>query len=1222
MNKKIKFLLAMLVALIGIFAVFAMTATAEEKTITISYINSQHTTDTGLDTTAYQDGKQTVTAGEKFTLPTTSSNSFTGQEGYVLVWFTANGRTYMGGEEVSFTEDTTLFRCVAKECATAAEVKTAMGSDCKAAILTADIDSTDSIGHRYQDQAMLVLNGHTFNITRNNTIMGDQRTGKNIIGKGTVNCYVTDNSYGKYKVFESKSHGWAGDQNRIIIGIDVTLNAPNFKLTDDFDGSYVQGYPWVRIYGKVSVYDLGEVGTANRTPRFEFFEGSELTLGGKYLLKDMKDNLYNVQAFQINISGGKFYLPEDAKSIHYWTNDYKASDPNSSYGANELTSANRDKFNITGGSFNVKLPDGLLKNGYECVYNEETQMYDVAYVACDLEGSNGAHSYKAQEDFLGYTVTCDTLGVHYYRCMCGSAYVDEVAALGHSYTAVTIEKIATAAENGIKRVSCENCDDSYTYEYSFDPGDQTITIVVKTEDSTKEITALVKDLYNYTVSEDLSGFVASLDSVKTFADPDNAETTYTLANIVKLVVPAGFTSIKTGAIKNATALEEIVLLDGANVTFANKSIDNCTALKSIVLGDCTVTFSGNTINGNTADLTIDASKANVTTLTSAFEGKSTLKHFVMGTGKSYDFAASTFKNAGIEEFVVPDYATLKAAYATCFNANSLKYVYIGRGITAIDNIFDQCYYMQTIVLMDVTNITGQYFACLANKGEDVLRIYHHATSLSVGNNFLHQSHGVILYTNATGWTGSMSSCSAITKTVGGVEVSYPSYTIVKGIPHQYIEGGIDATCTAMGSTGYTTDCPCGVVEDATYTTYKGVNAGTAVNGTTVIEGSITVGTTTPALGHEFYENDAEKQIIVSTTPATCIKDATITYKCARCDETKTVVQEGTATGHIAEAEWTVTLEPTCAADGFKQKLCTVCSTLAEGEIIPAIGHVASGEWVTTVEATCTVGATRVQYCKNDGCGFVALSETTEPNGHTPSTEWTVTAPATCEKAGEKENRCTVCRAIIEVVEIDALGHEFDIADGATVIAIEYADGFDKAGASTAKCSRCDETSEGEIAPIFTAMGYSVSESLTGLNGGYGINLKALSAYEKINGKLTFGIVIVNAGSFEQGASFLNESFKLNSTKGIQVILNTMEYSSFNCSINGFNATTAETLNLIITSYVVEADGTVSYIQSENDYATSTEIGGVSFDTVTLNLVKSALGLVEAPDAILPSNDEE
>ncbi|MBO5212737.1 MAG: hypothetical protein J6B60_04270 [Clostridia bacterium] len=1208
MKKKIIALLSFIMVFVSIFAISAMISSAEgedAQTITISYINSQHTTSTDLDKVAHADGKITVAPGEKFTLPTTANSTFVGQEGYVLVWFTENGRTYMAGDEVSFTEDTKLFRCVAKECATAAEVKSAMGSDCMAAILTADIESTDSIGHKYQNQAMLVLNGHTFNITRNNTIMGDQRTGKNIIGKGTVNCYVTDNSYGKYKVFESKSHGWAGDQNRIIVGVDVTLNAPNFKLTDDWDGSYVQGYPWVRIYGKVSVYNLGEIGTANRTPRFEFFEGSELTLGDTYLLKDVLNNKYNVQGFQINISGGKFNLPEEAKSIHYWTNDYKDKDTSGTYETHNLTSANRDKFNITGGSFSVKLPDGLLKNGYECVYNEETEYYDVVYVGCTLEGSNGVHNYKVQEAFLECNATCDEIGVHYYRCMCGSNYVDMVDALGHDYSNVVIEKIATTLENGVKRVTCTNCQDSYTYEYSFDPSEQIITIVVKNEEATKEITATVKDFYNVTISDTTDGYTSSFNGVKEFADPDNAEITYTIADVVEIVIPAGFTHIKTSSLKGATALKKIVLLDGANVTFETKSIDGCTALENITVGDCSVIFNNTTINGNTADIELDLSNANATFKSSAFDGKA-IKSLVLGKDKKYDFGENSFRKTKIESLVFPDGSNAienngvslvrfsgGAAFYACPN---LKYVYFGSNIIApnkdgqiwlTNKPFDCAYALELVVLMDITHINEYTFCCAAagneskeNKEivENGLVVYHHGSSLSLDKNTFanRRYYGVKLYTTASNIT-SLLNCV---------------YTIYNGINHAYTEGGIPATCTTPGTSSWSTDCPCGNVYDASYSVYSTLDS--TINGTS---GSVSVGTVTNALGHNFTYAD---ETIVGKTEANCLKNATVTYKCTRCDVTETKEILDSATGHTLADEWTVLVEATCTIEGLQQKFCVKCGALAMGQAIPAIGHKASGEWVTIVEATCTVGATKVQYCINEGCGIACETETTEPEGHKPSGVWEYEKQATCTTGGVEYQRCNVCRAIIETREVEALGCEFDIADGATLNSIVYANGYGAVGVKNVKCARCDQTTDLEVPAIFTAEGYSISGNGASLLGGYKINTSALQEYNAYKGtKLTYGIIMSNS------AYMTVLDGKYTGGKGVMATENNESYTTVKYVISGFSATEQlADLNLVITLYVVDENG-MSFVQNDTAYGVaeaSVEGKAVNVNAITFGYI--------------------
>jgi ABC-type proline/glycine betaine transport system substrate-binding protein len=109
MKKKIGILLAVMILVTTLASIFTIIAIAEDltegETITISYMNTQDTTSdtTSLDTTAYSGGKQTVKPGEKFTLPTTSSNTYAGKDGFQLVWYTENGRTYKAGEEVVIT---------------------------------------------------------------------------------------------------------------------------------------------------------------------------------------------------------------------------------------------------------------------------------------------------------------------------------------------------------------------------------------------------------------------------------------------------------------------------------------------------------------------------------------------------------------------------------------------------------------------------------------------------------------------------------------------------------------------------------------------------------------------------------------------------------------------------------------------------------------------------------------------------------------------------------------------------------------------------------------------------------------------------------------------------------------------------------------------------------------------------------------------------------------
>ena len=172
--------------------------------------------------------------------------------------------------------------------------------------------------------------------------------------------------------------------------------------------------------------------------------------------------------------------------------------------------------------------------------------------------------------------------------------------------------------------------------------------------------------------------------------------------------------------------------------------------------------------------------------------------------------------------------------------------------------------------------------------------------------------------------------------------------------------------------------------------------------------------------------------------------------------------------------------------------------------------------------------------------------------------------------------------------------------------------FTEAGTYECDCIN-DGCTAGDIAKktvpaLFTAKGYSTNAEKTAINGGYTVNKETLELYKKINGSLTYGIVIANAEKFD-GKSFFNESNKVNTTKALQVEINN-EYSNFDCSIN-FGATSNSDLKLIICAYVIDGDN-VTFIQAESGEAVdSTLVTGGSFKSVTLNYV-----------AALPTSKEE
>ena len=133
----------------------------------------------------------------------------------------------------------------------------------------------------------------------------------------------------------------------------------------------------------------------------------------------------------------------------------------------------------------------------------------------------------------------------------------------------------------------------------------------------------------------------------------------------------------------------------------------------------------------------------------------------------------------------------------------------------------------------------------------------------------------------------------------------------------------------------------------------------------------------------------------------------------------------------------------------------------------------------------------------------------------------------------------------------------------------------------------------ETKPVFTAKGYSTNPDKNAINGGYSVDLYALSLYERFISTLEYGIVIANANAFGAN-SFFNDENKVNTEKSLQVEMD-KQYQNFDCSIY-FGANTGMELDLVICAYVIEGD-TVTYIQSST--GDDVTIGGESFKSVTL-----------------------
>ena len=189
--------------------------------------------------------------------------------------------------------------------------------------------------------------------------------------------------------------------------------------------------------------------------------------------------------------------------------------------------------------------------------------------------------------------------------------------------------------------------------------------------------------------------------------------------------------------------------------------------------------------------------------------------------------------------------------------------------------------------------------------------------------------------------------------------------VVEKLNHVYSEVVTPATCTEAGYTTYT--CACG----DTYT-----------------------GEVVDALGHTWGE-------YVITIPASCVNNGTKTSTCSACGETRT--DTAPATGHDYVS--TIT-RPTCTADGYTTKVCTVCNdTLENQDIVAATGHT-GGAWKQVTAPTCTQNATKIEICTvcEDEIGTAVEDEGTmlEHNLITTETE------STCTVAGKRTVKCSDC----------------------------------------------------------------------------------------------------------------------------------------------------------------------------------------------------------------------
>ncbi|MBO5374984.1 MAG: leucine-rich repeat domain-containing protein [Clostridia bacterium] len=276
-------------------------------------------------------------------------------------------------------------------------------------------------------------------------------------------------------------------------------------------------------------------------------------------------------------------------------------------------------------------------------------------------------------------------------------------------------------------------------------------------------------------------------------------------------------------------------------------------------------------------------------------------------------------------------------------------------------------------------------------------------------------------------------------------------------------------------------------------------------------------------------------------------------------------------------------------------------------------------------ATCIANAKGLTFCF---CG-ASMGEMEVPNTATGKHE--CVDDGNCTTASEKCTADPNCTYFIEAKE-HALVHT-----------LVYANGVGNAGLFNHYCKNdgcylvADTDDDGEIDgeiidkpmdPIITARGYSIPVAkvdYVGINAGYAINKTLFDLYKTLNAGVEFEIKLFMVNSKiddELIAKVLNgETLTLaTGVKGFMLKVESLDYSSINIEIRGFNNATEEgsyyKLELISAMVVRQTkEGQTlrtDYIQSNLiDGSAKTEtIDGVTYNIITAKAVYDSLSTVE------------
>ncbi len=777
MKKRLILMAVIIAAVACVVSLLSFNTLAQEQQITVSFMDGINSTT--LDKTVGTNGVLTVETGKKIILPVKTVDV-----GYCLVWATPDGRAWSAGETVSFTEDTVLYQFKAMEVDTINAMKTAVASGTAVKLMDDLVSESGSISTKNQGITNFFMNGHTLTVKGTNRGFEEERAGRRFYGEGKIVFEPNDDSGTGAHLFRMHSHGYAGYNNYLLVGADIIIEAPNAILGQDTNSGEA-GYPKMDIYGKVTAYRLLHLNSGGeRYPSVNVYEGAEVILTGPSLTDTTKYS----GTVNVNISGGTLMLNADGATV--FSSNANANNQDAEYNI----------FNITGGSF--ALIDGEA-DALEDLLSEEYTLVSQnvgSYTYFSVVPSDCAHTYEKTEQESSCIISYRT-DFNCSLCL-DSFYVESGEKKPHDFVQIS-DVPATPTEMGVKTFECSVCKTTIISGYSYDPSLVSVNVTVVTQEGEKNVSASVTDVFELGITGSNGAYNYTIVGIKDFDD-------YYASSVIEIDVPACISAIRFE--NDASGLKTLNIDDGAKISVY--SFKTLSALETINIGAATVTFKEGCSNSVIKNIFSNKEGAYVIYDRKAFSKITSLEKVTFSTNSDYVLEEEAFGNCtGIKEIIFPDYSRPQFL-GRGFWENHAEYIYVGRGITSLDNNpFDRSYKLQKAVLMEVNKFTSEYTFCWSydwatdnDPTTGPAEIYIHSSELTIANLAFFESHGITVYTNAP-ITNSSAFKGCESKFVDGVY--YQAYTIYYGIPHKYAEIYEAPTCTETGLKGYKSDCPCG-----------------------------------------------------------------------------------------------------------------------------------------------------------------------------------------------------------------------------------------------------------------------------------------------------------------------------------------------------------------------------------------------------------------------------